>query len=197
MLPANLRRGLDPRWLATTAAAAALLCGAVPHPARADEPPPFSARAGLELAKDAASTWAADARLVYLENDEPVGGDGAAERWGYLFYSRVRNAARAYSVRDGKIKVASDLGIDLEAPPLPEEWVDSARALAAAEEEAGARYRAEEAGALATMLLLRGAFNTDDPDMTTWAVVYTSPSSPTLFVVVDAGSGKVVRTWKG
>lgn len=197
MSPAVFRRRAVQRHLTAIAVAAAVLCIAAVAPARADEPPPFSARAGLALAKDAAATWAADARLVYLENDEPLGQDGAAERWGYLFYSRQRNAARAYSVRDGKIKVASDLGIDLEAPPLPEEWVDSATALTAAEEEAGARYCTEQAGALATMLLLRGAFNPDDPDMTTWAVVYTSPAAPTLFVVVDAGSGKVVRTWKG
>ena len=187
-------------WRAARAVAvvAALACVAMAGaPAHADEPAHFLAHEGLALAKDAALTWAVDARLVYLENDEPVGADGAAERWGYLFYSRSRNAARAYSVRDGKIKVASDLGFDLEAPPLPDEWIDSARALAAAQEEAGARFCAEQAGALSTMLLLRGAFNADEPDMTTWALVYTSPSSPSLFVVVDAASGKVVRTWKG
>ena len=54
-------------------------------PARAGDHPPFSARSGLDLARDAARRWAPDARLVYLENDEPVAEDGTAVRWGYLF----------------------------------------------------------------------------------------------------------------
>ncbi|MCK5406631.1 MAG: hypothetical protein KAJ37_04225, partial [Candidatus Krumholzibacteria bacterium] len=56
-------------------------------PSNAGDPTPFTAYAGLEVARDAALSWAADAHLVYLENDETVGPDGTAIRWGYLYYS--------------------------------------------------------------------------------------------------------------
>jgi hypothetical protein len=47
------------------------------------------------------------------------------------------------------------------------------------------------------MLLMRGAFQDKDPDQTTWTLIYTSPSAPSLFVVVDATAAKVRRTWRG
>jgi hypothetical protein len=142
-------------------------------------------------------SWASDARLVYLENDEVVGPDGSAGRWGYLFYSENRGRARGYSVRNGKLAEASDLGFELDAPPVADSWIDSGTALAAAEQKAGATYCVENNGRLATMLLIRGAFHEQTPNATTWAVVYTSPTAPALFVVVDAGKGEVVRMWRG
>ena len=45
-------------------------------PIWAGDPVPFSARAGLDVASDAALSWAPDAELVYLENDEMVRPDG-------------------------------------------------------------------------------------------------------------------------
>lgn len=159
--------------------------------------PPFSARSGLDVALNAAHTWATDAQLVYLENDEVVGPDGNAGRWGYLFYSDNRGRARGYSIRDGKLDEASDLDFELDAPPVSNTWVDSNVALAAAEKKAGAKYCLENNGRLATMLLIRGAFHEQTPDATTWAVVYTSPTAPALFVVVDAAKGDVVRMWRG
>jgi hypothetical protein len=163
----------------------------------AGDPAPYSARTGLDAARDAALTWAADARLVYLENDEDVALNGSATRWGYLFHSADKGRARGYSVRDGKILEAADLGFDFEAPPLPENWVDSSDALIAAEKKAGRKYREESGGHLANMLLIRGAFYDKKPDTTTWALVYKAENQPTLFVVVDATEGKVVRTWRG
>jgi hypothetical protein len=158
---------------------------------------PFSARAGLDVAVNAAHAWATDAQLVYLENDEVVGPDGNAGRWGYLFYSENRGRARGYSIRDGKLDEASDLDFELDAPPVADTWVDSGTALAAAEQKAGTKYCVENNGRLATMLLIRGAFHEQTPDATTWAVVYTSPTAPALFVVVDAAKGGVVRMWRG
>ena len=174
---------------------ALLVCLAAPS--LAGDPVPFTARVGLELAQDAATSWAPDAQLIYLENDEEVAEDGTAVRWGYLFYSESKERARGYSIRDGKILEASDLGFDFAAPPLPDEWIDSAKALAAAERKVGARYRLEHGGRLATMLLIRGAFHDKKPDATTWAFLYTSDTEPALVVVVDANKGKVVRTWRG
>jgi len=166
-------------------------------PSNAGDPTPFTAYAGLEVARDAALSWAADAQLVYLENDETVGPDGTAIRWGYLYYSHNKKYARGYSVRNGEILEAADLGFDFEAPPLPDTWVDSRKALIAAEKKAGQEYRREHGGRLSTMLLIRGALNDKEPNASTWALVYTSDTEPVLVVVVDAAEGKVIKTWRG
>lgn len=180
-------------WLA----AAALSFAFGPTTVRAGKPAPFTARAGLEVAHDAAVTWAPDARLVYVENDEDVAQDGAAVRWGYLYYSSRAGKARGYSVRDGKILEAFDLGFDFDAPPLADEWIDSAAALEAADYKAGRKYCLEHNGHLSSMILIRGAFYEKKPDTSTWTLVYTSDTDPTLFVVVDAAKGDVVKTWRG
>lgn len=165
--------------------------------AQAGEPIPFGARGGLELATEAALVWAADADLIYVENDEELDADGKSGRWGYLFFSESRSGARGYSIRDGEILEAADLDFELEAPPLAVDWVDSGVALAAAEEDAGREYCREQGGRLETMLLIRGAFHDKNPDASTWALVYTADEGPALTVVVDASNGEVLRKWKG
>jgi hypothetical protein len=170
---------------------------ALPAVAVAEEPVLFTARDGESLAREAATVWAQDARLVYVENDESLGPLGAAERWGYLFHSPSRDAARAYSVRGGKIRTASDIGFAFEAPPLPGTWIDSAAALEIAEKDKGSEYREKHAGQVKAMFLVRGLLYPEDPDVPTWAVVYGAESASGLWVVVDASSGKVVRTWRG
>ena len=183
--------------IAGFAAAACAAWAAFPGAVRAGDPVPFSARAGESLAREAALAWTDDAQLVWVENDEPVSDAGAAARWGYLFYSPSRDASRGYTVRDGKIRQANDLRFDFPAPPVEGEWVDSGDALAAAEAKAGAKYRAEEGGRIHSMLLVRGMLDVKHPDAATWAVVYDSETAPGLWIVVDATSGKVVRTWRG
>ena len=166
-------------------------------PVLAGDHTPYSARTGLEVARDGARSWAEDARLIYLENDEPLRADGTAARWGYLFYSDGLEQARGYTVRDGKILEAFHLAFDFEAPPLSENWIDSGEALSIAESKAGADYRRDHQGRLEAMMLVRGAFHQKDPDASTWMLVYTSDAEPSLFIVVDAGRKKVVRTWRG
>ena len=165
--------------------------------ASADEPAPFGARAGLDLAREAADAWARDAVLVYIENDEDLDAQGAAGRWSYLFYSSTLDRLRFYSVRAGKILVAENLNLKFEAPPLATQWIDSGAALAASQQGEGGEFCRKEGGHLSTMLLMRGAFQDKDPDQTTWTLVYTAPNAPSLFVVVDATQGKVRRTWRG
>lgn len=189
-LPLRFPRAACAAWLALALTLAA-------GPAAAGDPPPFAARAGFDLAAAAAAAWAPDAYLAYVENDEDLDAAGAAERWGYLFYSPSLGAARGYSVRDGKIAVAENLPMKFEAPPLGGGWIDSGAALAIAEQKAGLEFRREHGGTLATMLLLRGAFHAGDPDETTWTLIYTSPDAPSLFIVIDATAGKVRRTWRG
>jgi len=175
--------------------ATGLAAGAAPS--GADSSVPFTARQGLDPARDAALSWASDARLVYLENDEVVSPAGKSSRWGYLFYSQSKGKARGYSIRDGAILEAADLGFDFEAPPLPDSWVDSAGVLAAAEKKAGRKFREEHGGRLTAMLLIRGALHDKKPDASTWAIVYTASDNPALIVVIDAADGKVIKTWRG
>ena len=178
-------------------AAACAAWASFPGAVRAGDPIPFSARTGEALAREAALAWTDDAQLVWVENDEPVSDTGAAVRWGYLFYSPSRDQSRAYSVRDGRIRQAKDLPFDFPAPPVEGEWVDSVDALAAAEAKAGAKFRTEQGGRIHAMVLVRGVLDAKHPDAVTWAVVYDSETAPGLWVVVDASSGKVVRTWRG
>lgn len=188
------------RWIPARPAWGVLVLAAtvVAVPARAGDPVPYPARQALDLTDAAAHAWAADAALVYVENDEDVQGGGLAARWAYLYYSPNLDAARGYSVRDGKIVVAEDLGLTFDAPPVSPGWIDSGAALAAAEKKVGVKLREEGADArLATMLLIRGAFHAGKPDMTTWLVVYAAPGQPSTFVVIDAQSGDVRRTWRG
>jgi len=165
--------------------------------ASAGDRPPISARQQLALTAEAARAWADDAMLIYAENDETVGPDGRAPRWGFLYWSATRDRARAYSVDAKEIVVANDLDFTLDAPPVRDGWIDSARALQAAEDDGGRKYREKHQGHLRSMLLIRGAFHQDSPDQTTWTLVYDSPGAPSYFVVVDAENGKVVRQWKG
>jgi hypothetical protein len=185
------------RRVALAALVGALLLTGAAGRTVAGEKPVFEARSGLDIARAASNAWAQDAELVYVENDEDVNASGAAERWGYLFFSPSLNQSRVYSVRDGKILVAENLEIKFEAPPLAGDWIDSGRAIAAADEKLGGEFRRDHGGQLSTMLLMRGAFDDKDADQTTWTLVYTSPDGPSLFIMVDAVEGKVRRTWKG
>ncbi len=180
-------------WVALALFALALPAGDAAAGAR----PPFAARDGLATAGDAARVWADDAFLIYLENDEEVDERGAARRWSYLYYSPRLDQSRGYSVRDGRIVTAENLGLKLEAPPVSGPWIDSAAALAVAEKGGGSEYRRQLKGTLQTMLLMRGAFDIGDPDRTSWTVIYRAPDAPSLFIVVDAVDGKVRRTWRG
>ena len=185
-------RGTRLVWMA-----ACLLSALLARPVAAGETPTAGARAGIADASAAALSWAPDAELVYLENDEDLDGAGNATRWGYLFYSRGLGKTRGYSVRGGRILTAEDLVMAFEAPPVSGDWIDSDLALEAAEASAGRAYRRDQKGVLSTMLLTRGAFHDDAPNQTTWTIIYTSPSAASLFVVVDAVAGKVRRTWRG
>lgn len=188
-----------PVRLRTPAAAfvLALALAASNRPVLAGGPSPVGARAGLDIARAAALSWAPDAQLVYLENDDEVDAGGASPRWGYLFRSSASGLTRFYSVRGGRIVEAGDLGVKLDPPALTDAWIDSDAARAAAEHEVGDAFRKTPGAHLRTMLLMRGAFDEDDPDRASWALVYDAPNAPSLFVVVDAAAGKVRRTWRG
>lgn len=150
-----------------------------------------------DLATASARAWADDARLVYVENDTEVDATGNARRWGFLFHSLSRDEARAYSLRDGKVVRAEDLSFAFDAPPLAGTWIDSDDALRHAESEGGTDYRTDHQGSLRTMLLTRGLMHLEDPDRTTWTCVYDAAGQPSLWIVLDARSGELLRRWKG
>jgi hypothetical protein len=177
--------------------AGALLVLLLASPLAAADRVSVHARSGLDLARDAAVIWSQDAYLVYLENDEPIDTHGAATRWSYLFHSPALKKSRVYSIRDGKILVAEDFAIKFEAPPVVGEWIDSAEAFSISDEGPARRFCFENAGKAQTMLLMRGAIQENEPDRTTWMLVYTAPNLPALFVVLDAKDGTVLRTWRG
>lgn len=183
------------RRLATCASLLAAL--ALAAPAAAGEARSFSARGGLALAEAAARAWAVDARLVYLENDADADSAGAAPRWGYLFHSESRGGCRAYSLDADRVRLARDLEFDFAAPPLDPTWIDSDAARAAADAAGGREYCARHGGRLSSLLLLRGVLHPERPELGTWALVYSSPDAPSLYVLLDATSGKRVRTWRG
>jgi len=175
-----------------------LVMAALSSSAQAGDHVPFSAAHGLDLAQSAAKSWASDATLVYVENDEDVDANGLAVRWGYLFYSEREDEARGYTLRDGEVLEATALEFELEdPPPLAHSWVDSDVALVSAEDKVGRKYRMEQQGRLSTMLLIRGAFYHKKPDLSTWTLLYTSENAPALWVVVSAEDGKVLKTWRG
>lgn len=155
------------------------------------------AHAVLSLAAASARAWADDAQLVYVENDEPVGDDGTSARWGLLYWSASKERSRAYSLRENKVQRAEDLDFAFAPPPLATAWIDSHDALRRADEAGGAKYRSEFAGHVRSMVLVRGVLHLDDPERTTWTCVYDAPAQPSLWVVLDAESGKVLRKWKG
>ncbi len=181
----------------TLSSAFGFACVVAASVAGAGEPAPFSARSGHALATEAALAWSDDASLIWVENDEALSESGDSARWSYLFYSAHRDGARAYSIRNAEVVVAEDLSFSFPAPPVDGEWIDSSKALAIAESSQGAKFREQEAGRLRSMLLVRGLLYQDAPDAVTWAVVYESEAAPGLWIVVDASSGKVVRTWRG
>lgn len=177
--------------------AGVLVCLALAATAQAGEPRRVGARAHFELASEAATAWAADAQLVYVESDEAVAATGESARWGYLFFSKTLGRGRAYSIENDDIEIAEDFPFEFDAPPIPREWIDSsaaAGAAAAAEEEGG------DAGArpeLVSMFLVRGILNAEDPDATTWGLVYEAGTAPRQIVVMNASTGKFVRRWRG
>lgn len=186
-------------WPALRRSAVAVIAGlmmCVPA-AGARDHAAFAARQGLDAARAAARSWSEDATLVYLENDEALTGEGTSPRWGYLFFSPGSQKSRAYSIRDGRVLQAETLEMDFVAPPVREEWLDSGAAVAAAASEAERAFRPQSAGAPRTMLLARGVFAEGTPDQTNWLLVYQCPGQAALYVVVDAVSGKVRRTWRG
>ncbi len=191
------RRGARAGRARSLVEVAMLLSMLLPPPAAAGDRAPMYARAGLDIASSAARMWSPDAYLIYVENDERLDSHGAALRWGYLFHSPALKKSRVYSVRDGKIVVAEELGMRFEAPPIAGDWIDSGAAIRIADDGVAYRFRFDHDGRLDTMMLLRGAIQEDRPDRTTWMLVYTAPNVPSLFVVLDAADGKVLRLWRG
>jgi hypothetical protein len=155
-----------------------------------------SARRALLVAEVAATTWMADAQLLYAENDATPGVDGRSPAWGFLFYSENAGAWWNVAVREGQVVHEGLLSFPYAAPPLPREWIDSDRAAAIADGAAGADFCDQANGELRHLVLSRGVFH-DVDGAPTWTVVYRSPTRGELAVIVDAESGTVLGEFEG
>ena len=82
---------------------------------------------------------------------------------------------------EGRVVTASNLDMKFEAPPVAAGWIDSDAAITAAANEAGKVFKQQPGCLLSSMLLMRGAFDEEHPDRTTWTLVYTAPNQPSLF----------------
>ena len=167
-----------------------LVCVSLAWAARAVAAPTSTARAGLALVEQAADAWADDARLVWLENDAPLDAEGRAAAWGFLFWSPARGAMRSWSVRDGRLAIAEDHSVTAPAPAV-EAWIDSDAIVQRVQSRA--LESCASGCSLETLLLVHGVFDKG----TAWVAVFSTPEGPSLYVVCDAASGRVLRDWRG
>ncbi len=180
-----------PRWNCDTFRFGALLvCLTLTFPGVSFATPKVTARSGLGLAEQAADAWADDARLVWVENDAPVDDTGRAGAWGYLFWSPAKGSMRSWSVRDGKLDVAEDHSVTAPARGL-DSWVDSDAIVAGARSRALDAY--ESGCTLDSLLLVHGVFDKG----AAWVAVFSTPDGPSIYVVCDAASGRILRDWRG
>jgi hypothetical protein len=120
------------------------------------------AAAGLDVARSAAGSWAPDAVLIYVENDEAVAADGTSRAGLSLPLETLDQVPRVFD-REGKIVVAETLDMKFEAPPLATDWIDSGAASRSGDRIAATEFQETGGASLSTMLLMRGAFQDKDP----------------------------------
>jgi hypothetical protein len=156
----------------------------------------LSARQALLSAEAAASAWMRDARLIYLENDSPLGPVGDADAWGFLFHSELADSWRNVAVKNRKVLHEGPLAFPFAAPELPLTWIDSDQAVRVAEESGGREFRTRTGALLRHAVLGRGVF-TDWSGPPTWTVVYRSPEQGELAIVVNADDGSVLSRFEG
>ncbi len=157
--------------------------------------PAHTARAALVVAEVAARAWQEDAQLLFVENDAPLGENGASNAWGYLFHSAARQAWRNVAVADRRVHHEAPLTFPYPQPALTDEWIDSTRAVAAAELAGGAALR--RAGAEVRHLVLSRGIFAETTAPPTWTVHYVAPGGDEHAFVVDAHDGHIVRRIQG
>jgi hypothetical protein len=155
-----------------------------------------TARQALPVAEAAASAWMRDARLIYLENDGALRGEGGADTWGFLFRSEIADSWRNIAVSGGTVVHEGPLPFPFAAPVLPESWIDSARAVQIAETSGGRAFREQRGAALRHAVLGRGVF-TDWGGPATWTVIYRAADHAELAIVVNADDGSVLERFEG
>lgn len=158
--------------------------------------PGSTARDELSAARAAAEEALPGAVLVAIP-PQPVDEGGAAPVWSYLFGAGAERV-RIVALGLVSIPVPEPPG-DPSAPALPEPFVDSDAALAAAEAGGGAAFRAEHAARTVAV-----AMGTDGPPAApgpVWRVTYTAATGATvvarLDVLVDLVTGAVVGSTAG
>ncbi|NOZ60441.1 MAG: T9SS type A sorting domain-containing protein [Calditrichaeota bacterium] len=156
----------------------------------------FTARYRLQDANQEAQNWASDAVLIHVGPGSPLPPDGKSSIWAYSYYSPSQNTGRIfYAMVAGPIS-SENLSARLPSnEALPENWIDSDVATAAAEANGGSAYRSRNPNAIMVgntsknMLEYYGR-----PSKAVWRFVYGSYSETTMFIFIDAVSGAHLST---
>lgn len=156
----------------------------------------ITARYRLAEVDQEAKNWAADAVLVHVGFASPMPPDGTSSGWSYVFYSSSQGAYRVfYALATGPI---SSETISIRPPSneaLPDDWIDSDIATAAAEASGGSAYRSRNPG-----LIMGGTVSKNmldywgRPSQAVWRFGYASGTESTMFIFIDAVSGAHLAT---
>ena len=149
-------------------------------------PEPETAVAPLPDVESTARGVAADAQLVGIQ-PSVLDADGRSPFWAYTFNSLMGPDIEFVVVHAGLFNVPQGLGGDQLFAPLPDGFVDSDVALAAAEAAGGADFRAANVGTIVTARI--------DPvpngSAPVWTLRYVAPTA-SLTVLVDVTTGAVI-----
>ena len=156
----------------------------------------ITARHRLQDVEQEAKKWAADAVLVHVGFASPMPPEGTSSGWSYIFYSSSQSAYRVfYALSAGPI---SSETISIRPPSneaLPDDWIDSDVATAAAEANGGSAYRSRNPDPIMGGTVSKNMLDYwGRPSQAVWRFGYASGTESTMFIFIDAASGAHLAT---
>lgn len=154
---------------------------------------PATARAAEQAALPVAQNWSGDARLwSVLSNWANVDSVGRSQWWNCLYYSPSLDSLHIVAVWGRLVFYEGDPGWGVpDTATVDPGWIDSDTAIGLAEAAGGAVYRQQNQNVLVSAYLNRWWYG-PHPEMTIWNFIYTSTTSDSLSLVVDAINGTLV-----
>ncbi|MBN2354993.1 PepSY domain-containing protein [candidate division KSB1 bacterium] len=154
---------------------------------------PSTALDNLTAAEQEIQNWSADAYLVMIGNHaNPVDIGGKAYWWFFIYYSPTLNENMAVFVMSGFVQGMQPPGWEqIYTKPLGTFIIDSDQALAVAEANGGADFRAQHNDMVQINCYLAAGLFPESPDKPVWQINYISDGDQrTLFV--DAQTGNIL-----
>ena len=154
-----------------------------------------TAREKLDEAKAMAVNLASDAKLIFINTDSDVTLDGKAGQWMYFFKSESKNRLYEIDYDDGNISRQQplhsweDFQVRFQFQPLPQNWIDSDKAIDVAEANGGSDFRAARGNRYAIKMRLLPPFAMIYP-VAVWDISYRSDDNY-FDIQVDALTGEV------